>query len=124
MELTNEQIERVYRLYCQYLSAKQKNYPNSKTFLLTEITNNVIEGLAEGDTDLYTSLVSVLEAMIYTSSNRMEDMIARAENDYPRRYETMTEKQKAICNQYRMSQTEAKLRFPKFDENFYGEHCL
>lgn len=101
MDLTNEQLTEVDALYCEYLRATSRNYPENKPFLFSEILANVKENLRENE-DLYTHLKSVLEAMVYTSSNSVPDMIRRAEEDYERRYQEMTPEQQAICDQYRM----------------------
>jgi hypothetical protein len=101
VDLTDDQLTEVNALYRKYLSATTRNYPENNPFMFSQILTNVKENLRENE-DLYTHLVSVLEAMVYTSSNSVPDMIRRAEEDYERRYQEMTPEQQAICDQYRM----------------------
>jgi hypothetical protein len=57
---------------------------------------------AEPTDDINALTTSVLEAMIYTSSNSVKEMIERAEADFIERYKEMTPEQQKVCNQYRL----------------------
>lgn len=94
---------KIRELYKDYLIATTKNYSQAKTFNFVEIALNVSENLPEEST-LEEALTSVLEAMVYTSENSVDDMIARAEADFPRRWENMTPEQQEVCEKYRIGE--------------------
>lgn len=101
MVLTAERTITLQALHAQYVEATQKNYPHAYLFSLEEIMANITENAKPTD-DINTLTRSVLEAMIYTSSNTIAEMIERAEVDFVHRYEEMTPQQKQVCSQYRL----------------------
>jgi hypothetical protein len=62
---------------------------------------NITENAKPSD-DIEILTKSVLEAMIYTSSNTVKEMIERAEADFIRRFENMTPEQQQVCMEYRL----------------------
>lgn len=100
MTLTT-QTKTLQALHTEYVEATQKNYPNGYVFSLEEIVANVTENAEPGD-DVDTLIKSVLEAMIYTASNTVQEMIERAEADFIHRFEKMTPEQQRVCGEYRL----------------------
>lgn len=101
MVLTAERKTTLQSLYNQYVEATKQNYPHAYIFSLEEIRANVTENIKPTD-DLDAFLTSVLEAMIYTSSNTVKEMIERAEADFIERFKDMTPEQQQVCGQYRL----------------------
>jgi hypothetical protein len=101
MVFTTERTTTLQALHTQYVEATRKNYPHAYLFSLEEIMANVTENAKPTD-DINALTKSVLEAMIYTSSNTVGEMIERAEADFIHRYEDMTPQQKQVCRQYRL----------------------
>ncbi len=101
MLLTAERTTTLEALHLQYVEATQKNYPHAYVFSLEEIMANVSENAKPSD-DVNALTESVLEAMIYTSSNTMGEMIERAEADFIHRFEKMTPQQQQTCLHYRL----------------------
>jgi len=101
MVLTTEKTTTLQSLHTQYVEATQQNYPHAYVFSLEEIIANITENTKPSD-DIDTLTISVLEAMIYTSSNTVGEMIERAEADFIHRFENMTPEQQRVCSQYRL----------------------
>lgn len=101
MVLTTERTTTLQALHTQYVEATKQNYPDAYLFSLEEIMANVAENAKPSD-DINALTTSVLEAMIYTSSNTVQEMIERAEADFIHRYQEMTLQQQKVCNQYRL----------------------
>lgn len=101
MVLTTEQTTTLQTLHNQYVEATKQNYPNAYIFSLEEVMGNVTEN-AKPDDDIESLIKSVLEAMLYMSSNSIEGMIERAEADFIRRFEEMSQEQRQVCMQYRL----------------------
>mgnify|MGYP006268320437 FL=1 len=101
MVLTTETKTTRQALHAQYVEATKQNYPHAYVFSLEEIVANVTEN-SEPNDDVDTLIQSVLEAMIYTASNTVGEMIERAEADFIRRFERMTPQQQQVCGQYRL----------------------
>jgi len=101
MVLTAERRKTLQVLHTQYVEATRQNYPDSYIFSLEEIIANVSEN-AEPSDDINALTESVLDAMIYTASNTVGEMIERAEADFIRRFESMTPEQQQVCSQYRL----------------------
>jgi hypothetical protein len=101
MVLTAERKTTLQALHTQYVEATKQNYPYAYIFSLDEIMANIAEN-AEPTDDINALTTSVLEAMIYTSSNSVKEMIERAEADFIERYKEMTPEQQKVCNQYRL----------------------
>lgn len=94
--------ETAQEIYNRMEAARQRNYPDTPYKTLTEIARTVIDNAPEGTTDYQDLIKNVLYAMEYTNSNSVEEMIRRAEEDYPRRYQEMTEEQRRVCDNYRL----------------------
>ncbi len=101
MVLTAARTTTLQALHTQYVEATQQNYPHAYIFSLDEIIANITENAKPSD-DIDALARSVLEAMIYTSSNTVAEMIERAEADFMRRFENMTPEQRSVCTQYRL----------------------
>lgn len=101
MVLATEKTTALEALHTQYVEVTQQNYPHAYVFSLNEIIANIAEN-AEPSDDIDALTKSVLEAMIYTSSNTVAEMIERAEADFVRRFESMTPEQRQVCSQYRL----------------------
>jgi len=99
--------ENISNMYFQYLRETLKNYPNSYLFTFAEIYNNVVNNLEEKDAKdeecIYNALYSVLEAMIYTSSNTVDDMVKRAEEDKIKRFHNMTKEQQEVVKKWSLN---------------------
>ena len=100
MVLTAER-KTLQALHTQYVEATQQNYPHAYVFSLEEIMANVAANTEPTD-DIDTLTKSVLEAMVYTASNTVAEMIERAEADFVRRFEKMDSEQQRVCSQYRL----------------------
>jgi len=100
MVLTTE-TKTLQALHTQYVEATQQNYPHAYVFSLEEIVANVTENAKPSD-DVEALIQSVLEAMVYTASNTVGEMIERAEADFINRFESMTPEQQKVCGQYRL----------------------
>jgi len=101
MVLAAERTTTLEALHTQYVEATQQNYPHAYVFSLDEIMANISEN-AEPSDDIDALTKSVLEAMLYTASNTVGEMIERAEADFIRRFEKMTPEQQQVCIQYRL----------------------
>ncbi|MDR9403896.1 MAG: hypothetical protein RI580_10690 [Halothece sp. Uz-M2-17] len=101
MVLTAERTITLQTLHTQYVEATQQNYPHAYIFSLEEIMANVAAN-SEPTDDIDALTKSVLEAMVYTASNTVAEMIERAEADFIRRFEKMTPEQQQVCSQYRL----------------------
>lgn len=90
----------VFHLYTEYVKATAKNYPEAYLFPFSEVYSNVVNGLAEycepTSNDVLANIKSVLEAMVYTSSNSMEDMFERAEKHTEENYHNYSAEQKRL----------------------------
>jgi len=101
MVLAAARTKTLEALHTEYLEATQQNYPHAYVFSLDKIIANITEN-AEPSDDINALTTSVLEAMIYTASNTVGEMIERAEADFIRRFEEMTPEQQQVCSQYRL----------------------
>jgi hypothetical protein len=101
MVLTAAKTTTLQALHTQYVEATQQNYPHAYIFSLDEIITNITENAKPSD-DIESLTKSVLDAMIYTSSNTVGEMIERAEADFMRRFEKMTPEQQRVCMEYRL----------------------
>ncbi len=101
MVLTATKETTLQALHTQYVEATKQNYPKAYIFSLEEIMGNITENSKPGD-DIEVLTKSVLEAMIYTSSNTVKEMIERAEADFIHRFENMTPEQQKTCMEYRL----------------------
>lgn len=99
---TPEQEQDLRNLHSQYVQAMRDNYPNTEPFEFTDIVKNVMDNAKEDEKDFYSLVKNVLDALIYTSQNSIQEMIERAEEDYARRYEEMTEEQQRVCDNFRI----------------------
>jgi hypothetical protein len=99
---TPEQEQDLRNLHNQYVQAMKDRYPNIEPFHFTDIIKNVMDNAKEDEKDFYSLVKNVLDALIYTSQNSIEEMIERAEADYARRYEEMTEEQQRVCDNFRI----------------------
>jgi len=99
---TPEQEAELRNLHFKYVNATRQNYPTTPISSFSEVVSNVEKGAAENEKDLYGLIKSVLESMVYTSETDIEERMKAAEEDYSRRYETMTPEQQRVCNQYRL----------------------
>ncbi|AFZ44713.1 hypothetical protein PCC7418_2570 [Halothece sp. PCC 7418] len=100
MVLTAEKTK-LQALHTQYVEATQQNYPHAYVFSLEEIMANVAANTEPTD-DIDALTKSVLEAMVYTASNTIGEMVERAEADFVRRFEKMNPEQQRVCTQYRL----------------------
>lgn len=72
-----------------YMMSTSNNYSDPYIFSFTEVIDNVLsyfrglqkEGEEVDKKDVFSYILSVLDAMIYTGQNRVEDMVQRAEED-------------------------------------------
>lgn len=72
-----------------YMMSTSNNYSDPYIFSFTEVIDNVLsyfrglqeEGEEVNKKDVFSYILSVLDAMIYTGQNRVEDMVQRAEED-------------------------------------------
>ena len=96
------ECSKVRKLYVSYRENTKALYPNSKIFTLEEIIETVNEN--RGDFELLTSVISTLEAMDYTSSNTVEEMVKRAEEHTREKISNneYTEEQLRIINKYKL----------------------
>jgi len=101
MVLTIQTETTFQTLHAEYVEATKQNYPNAYIFSLDEIKHNITENSKPTD-DIDALMQSVLEAMIYTSSNTVKEMVERAEADFSRRFQDMTTQQQQVCLQYRL----------------------
>jgi hypothetical protein len=99
--------QQIFDLYSKYLKKTLENYPNSYLFSFYEIYNNVKNNLknedVENEESLHNAIYSVLEAMIYTSSNKVEDMVKRAEEDKIKRFHNMTKEQQKVVEKWSLN---------------------
>ena len=109
---TNEQENELRMLHIRYCNLTKEKYPDSKVFRFSEIVKTVMDNAKEDEDDFYSLIKGVLEAMIYTSENTVEEMIERAEADFPRRYQEMSEEQKNACDNYRIPYKDVKNAMP------------
>jgi len=109
---TKEQEDELRQLHLNYVTVTNQNYPNTRVYTFPEVIINVENNAPDEETDIYSLVKNVLNAMIYTSSNSVEEMIERAEADFPRRFQEMTPEQQAVVSKYRIPYEEMKKRFP------------
>lgn len=72
-----------------YMMSTSNNYSDPYIFSFTEVIDNVLsyfrglqkEGEEVDKKDVFSYILSVLDAMIYTGQNKVEDMVQRAEED-------------------------------------------
>lgn len=100
---TENQLAELQLLHNEYAEQSEQNYPDAPVFQLGDIVANVEANAKEGEQDLFNLVKSVLEAMHYTASNSVEEMVERAEADFPRRFLEMTEEQRTASMKVRAS---------------------
>jgi hypothetical protein len=110
---TPDQKNEIFQKYNRYRFATLKNYPGSKLFTLSELKKNVVANASEDETDYFGLLNSVLDAMIYTSENTVEEMIERAEEDVAQRMMNMTEEQRNLAIRMRRRDLEIRGEFDR-----------